>query len=375
VHPDTLVAHIIPGGTRETLHALVKRINPLLTFELKRPKNQNIENALLLHLDHDAAVEFQQKLFTPFLLGRHPDKLIILPDEILCALPLGAILAEADRDTIAGANGSMKATRIQIALDLEDIIPLENSGPVRGLVMANGQPYISPDSSEILQGLKLAVDEANDVSWRLPFGSTEVFSNGEATKKRFLAIARNYGLLHLAMHARQSGWAPEYSKLLFGTADGNSEPLFGYEILRDTLQARLVVLSACNTAIGQFRSGLGMLSFVHSFVDARVPAVVASLWQVEEGATRELMDEFYKHLAAGKTYSAALMLAKQHLIESEEYKDPFYWAGFMLYGKDGTLNLAPSRLPRLLSYAAFVLILGVALVYFVLSQRLIKLRR
>jgi hypothetical protein len=114
---------------------------------------------------------------------------------------------------------------------------------------------------------------------------------------------------------------------------------------------------------------------VQSFVDARVPTVVASLWQVEEGATRELMKEFYRQLAEGKTYSAALALAQQHLMESEKYSNPFYWAGFMLYGKDGSIDFVESSLPRLLSYVTYGLIGVLSLVFVFLKLRSKKLRQ
>lgn len=115
---------------------------------------------------------------------------------------------------------------------------------------------------------------------------------------------------------------------------GGSEALYGFDISRMNLSAQLVVLSACNTALGLYRPGEGLLSFVLSFVDGGVPSVVASLWQVDEAATKKLMVEFYRQLRKGQSYSAALARAKQCLIDNG-YSDPFYWAGFVLYGKDG----------------------------------------
>ena len=367
LHPDSLVAQVIPGFSRDSLRALVRRINPLLVFDQNRPRSENLSSALQLDINLEAARQLMDAFVHPFLLGRRPEKLIIIPDDVLWALPFDALLATAQADDDNRAKPRKRRIdtlpQIQIALDFADMIPLQPTKRVRALLMANGQPVKSIGDVDSLPGLKLAVEEANKIAGLLPAGCAEILCNEHAAKDSFVVKAGKYGLLYLAMHARLSDWSPEYAQLFFGATGGASEPMYGYEISQQRLQAQLVVMSACNTALGPFRPGQGLLSFVLSFIDAGTPSVVASLWQVEEAATQKLMVEFCGQLRKGKTYGAALARAKQHLID-EGYSDPYYWAGFVLYGKDGQLDFVKSPFASAKVYAP--ILLGVSALFLLL---------
>ncbi len=166
------------------------------------------------------------------------------------------------------------------------------------------------------------------------FPST-IYSGSNLSKQDFVTSASKAGLLHLAMHTKVDNETPELSQLLFN--DTNDNNLYLEELYGLNLSADLAVLSACNTGLGKENAGRSMESFQRAFTFAGVPATVASLWEVPDQSTRQIMESFYKYLKRGDTKSKALQLAKLDYINNTsqpKLKQPYYWAGFVLYGED-----------------------------------------
>jgi CHAT domain-containing protein/Flp pilus assembly protein TadD len=97
---------------------------------------------------------------------------------------------------------------------------------------------------------------------------------------------------------------------------------------------RLVVLSACETGLGQYYRGEGIVSLIHPFLAARVSTVVASLWPIESHATSELMIDFHKERSSSKRSGDALRAAQLRMIGSADFAHPYYWAPFIVVGGD-----------------------------------------
>jgi CHAT domain-containing protein len=96
----------------------------------------------------------------------------------------------------------------------------------------------------------------------------------------------------------------------------------------------LVVLSACQTALGKEIKGEGLVGLTRGFMYAGSPRVVASLWRVPDRATAELMKRFYKGmLEEGQRPAAALRAAQVSLWKEQRWRDPYYWAAFVLQGE------------------------------------------
>jgi hypothetical protein len=107
----------------------------------------------------------------------------------------------------------------------------------------------------------------------------------------------------------------------------------------DLHQTELVVLSACQTQLGQLSAGDEVVGLTRAFMFAGAPTVVASLWSVDDAATALLMERFYGHLQTGLGKSAALRQAQLDLLQDAIYRDdPYYWAAFVLSGDGGQVS-------------------------------------
>jgi CHAT domain-containing protein/predicted negative regulator of RcsB-dependent stress response len=106
------------------------------------------------------------------------------------------------------------------------------------------------------------------------------------------------------------------------------------EIMNCDYHAKLVVLSACRTGKGKLERGEGVTGLTRAVMYAGTPAVVASLWNVHDEATKELMVRFYKYmLDNGLAKEDALRQAKLDLIKGKKYASPFFWSAFVMYGE------------------------------------------
>ena len=146
-----------------------------------------------------------------------------------------------------------------------------------------------------------------------------------------------YRIVHFATHGLLDSQHPELSSLVLSLVDKDGKPQNGYLQLRNIynlkLSADLVVLSGCETALGKEVKGEGLLGLTRGFMYAGAPRVVASLWQVDDAATAELMGTFYRamlteHLAP----SAALRQAQIQTRKQRHWSSPYYWGAFVIQG-------------------------------------------
>ena len=100
----------------------------------------------------------------------------------------------------------------------------------------------------------------------------------------------------------------------------------------DLRGTQLVVLSACETGVGEVQSGEGVYGLRRALVLAGAQSQVASLWKVADEATKDLMVGYYQRLLKGEGRSAALRQAQQSMINSQDRSHPYYWAAFVPIG-------------------------------------------
>ncbi|MBI2956179.1 MAG: CHAT domain-containing protein [Acidobacteria bacterium] len=149
----------------------------------------------------------------------------------------------------------------------------------------------------------------------------------------------DYRLLHFATHGFLNSVHPELSGLVLSLVDPEGKPQDGFLRLHDVfnlnLRADVVVLSACQTGLGQQIHGEGLVGLTRGFMYAGAPRVLVSLWNVEDEATAALMVRFYRHLLGKKRLSpaAALRAAQLSMLKEKRWRSPFYWAAFVLQGE------------------------------------------
>jgi CHAT domain-containing protein len=148
----------------------------------------------------------------------------------------------------------------------------------------------------------------------------------------------DYRIVHIATHALLNNQHPELSGLVFSLVDPAGRPIDGflraYEVYNLRLQADLVVLSACQTALGEDVRGEGLMGLTRGFMYAGAPRVVASLWRVPDRGTAELMKRFYEGmLVKGLRPAAALRAAQLAMRKEPRWNAPYNWAGFTLQGE------------------------------------------
>jgi tetratricopeptide (TPR) repeat protein/CHAT domain-containing protein len=147
-----------------------------------------------------------------------------------------------------------------------------------------------------------------------------------------------YRYVHFATHGLIDSAHPELTGLVLSMVNENGEPEDGFlaarEIYNFKLPAELVVLSACQTALGKEINGEGIVGLARAFMYAGAPRVIASLWKVDDAATAELMTKLYTGiLKEGKRPAAALRAAQLEMWKQKKYQAPYYWAAFELQGE------------------------------------------
>ncbi|MCA1631783.1 MAG: CHAT domain-containing protein, partial [Acidobacteria bacterium] len=151
-----------------------------------------------------------------------------------------------------------------------------------------------------------------------------------------------YRVVHFATHGILNSEHPELSGVVLSLVDEQGRPTDGFlrmhEIYNLKFPADLIVLSACQTALGKEIRGEGLVGLTRGFMYAGAPRVMASLWKVDDAATAELMRRFYQSmLKGGLPPAAALRAAQKGMLEQkglqERWRDPYFWAAFQLQGE------------------------------------------
>jgi CHAT domain-containing protein len=148
-----------------------------------------------------------------------------------------------------------------------------------------------------------------------------------------------FRIVHFATHGMLNNIHPELSGIVLSLVDKEGRPQDGFLRLQDIynlkLSAELVVLSACQTGLGKEIKGEGLIGLARGFMYAGAPRIVASLWKVDDRATGELMKRFYQGLLGPERLrpAGALRQAQLSVWKQKQWREPYYWAAFVLQGE------------------------------------------
>jgi CHAT domain-containing protein/tetratricopeptide (TPR) repeat protein len=200
--------------------------------------------------------------------------------------------------------------------------------------------------------LRFSRREAEAIVALVPAGTS--FDAHDFAANRAAALSPSLGdyrIVHFATHGLLNSLHPDLSGIILSLVgeDGHSEDGFLrlHDVYNLKLNADLVVLSACQTALGQEVSGEGLVGLTRGFFYAGAPRVVASLWSVGDQATAVLMARFYRALLKdGLDPAAALRSAQLSVSKDPRWHAPFFWAAFVLQGEWKSLPAGSARSDR-----------------------------
>lgn len=275
------------------------------------------------------AAELYRTLFKPlegFLEGS--SSLLFVPTEDLRRVPFAAFY---DPDN---AEYLVERWRIGVAPSASFFVSVADQRREKNhSALVIGDPAFNETLLQDWPRLQHARREAQEVA---AFYNVDPLLDAEATVERFMDLAAQHYVVHFAGHAVSNTLQPELSFLALapGPRNKTGQLLARDVIARDFSKTWLVVLSACSTAGGDDVPLDAGLPLAQAFLAAGVPAVVASLWQVDDTPTAQLMSAFHQALAEGAAPWQALRQAQLKLLRAEDanLRSPRAWAAFQVYG-------------------------------------------
>jgi CHAT domain-containing protein len=289
-----------------------------------------------------------QKLIAPFIDHITNKKIIFIPDGEINYISFDALILDSmilDRPDYRRLNYLIKHFKTNVANSMQIYFNMKKrSRKPNDQVYAFAPFYpLFPNTDSLpevyrnLRPLDYAGTEVKAISRIM---STIDFEGKEATKINFQKNAKKAGILHLAMHTIINDEEPLHSKLLFTHEDrSQSSMLNTFELLSLELNAELAVLSGCSTGEGKLQKGEGVMSLSSGFQYAGVPAIVMSLWEVNDRFGSLVIQKFYENLAQGMDKKQSLYKAKVEVLGQGNalYAHPYYWAGLTLMGDDSKI--------------------------------------
>jgi CHAT domain-containing protein len=322
--PDEVLVeyHVLP--TRTYVWVVRKTKVDSTTLEIKRDEVTKLIEALRDSISQPKAnpAEHATKLYDVLVrpLGLNDgESIAIVPHSVLHYVPFQAL-----RDGNAYLIEKFALSYAPSASTLAAV--LRGSVPKSGKLFALANPDLGkPDYA--LPGAQREVEAIKAL-----FAESEAYFQKEATKPRFLASAPKANLVHVAAHAEVDSLDPLYSRLYLAPVGKDDGALEAHEIYRMSLKGPgLVVLSACNTALGRVSTGDEIWGFTRSFLSAGAPALLVSLWPVADESTERLMTRFYQALGKNDARKA-LRQAQLEVMKEPKFSHPFFWAPFDLLG-------------------------------------------
>ena len=268
------------------------------------------------------------------ILQGSPEPPPLIVDHEVVSLPSASILATIRQTSRTSSNENKL-----IAILADPVFSVDDSRVSKSIPVPSPQRYQFSDAIS-LSRLPATKDEAQSIMTIVPAGAGMMAMGFDADRTMALSSELGqYKIVHWATHGVVDVENPEMSGIFFSMVgpDGNSKTGFVqlHDIYNmDLSHSELVVLSACETALGKEVRGEGLVGLSRGFIYAGASSVVASLWKVDDRATNQLMTQFYKGLfEEGLTTSAALRQAKLKVWQQPRYRMPFYWAAFELQGE------------------------------------------
>jgi len=276
--------------------------------------------------------ELYTRVLAPLLESSSHKKLIFLADGLLNYVPFGSLNTSEN-----GIKYLIEDSQVSYAHSTSLLLELRERDTENTQVLAFAPGFNEASNS---------IENERSNLLPLPNSQTEVAQilqsfkgisklNNEASLQNFISETPNYGILHLATHAVLNDVAPEYSYLAFSAIENQDHLLYVKDLYQLNLKAHLVVLSACQTGLGDLKRGEGFMGLSRGFFYSGTSGIVGTLWNINDASTSEIMGGFYSYLSKGESKDAALQKAKLDFLQSHRQTDlvhPYYWSGYTVTG-------------------------------------------
>ena len=366
VTPDSLKTYELPK--RAIIEPLARRVYELLTARNQSVPNETLEQRRqrleLADAEYaKAAATLSHILLAPAVAELKNKRLLVVSDGVLQFVPFAGLSDPANSSPLIVNHEIVTAPSASVLALLRH--ETAKRKPATKTLAVFADPVFSADDSRVaLARLAHAADDKTDaVRSASESGVGELrrlrFSRQEADEivrianddskleavdfraSRSLATSSELGqyrIIHFATHGLINNQHPELSGIVLSLVDEQGRQQNGflrlYDLYNLKLSADLVVLSACQTALGKEIQGEGLVGLTRGFMYAGAPRVVASLWQIDDRASAEFMKRFYEGLLGQKLRPAAALRAAQVSMQNDKrWHAPHYWAAFTLQGE------------------------------------------
>ncbi|MEK7725344.1 MAG: CHAT domain-containing tetratricopeptide repeat protein [Acidobacteriota bacterium] len=319
--------------------------------EIEKIGKEFYETVIAKKETSEISAKLNQMLFSQITSNIKNKRLAIVSDGILqfipfsaiteneiISLPSASVLAELRQSTVKPTNKTIAIFADPI-FDEKDVrlenVAKKSNNPKNSQI---GQVLRDFSFGENLPRLLSSRFEANNISDFVPKNSVDVRLDFEANRENVTNESlANYRILHFATHGLLDSNRPEFSGLVFSLFDKEGKTQDGFlrlnQIYNLNLNSDLVVLSACQTALGKDVRGEGLIGLTRGFMYAGAKRIIATLWKVDDAATAEFMKKFYQNLLVKKLKPAnALRQTQNEIKQIPRFKSPYYWAGFTIQG-------------------------------------------
>lgn len=323
-------------------------------------------NSDAFHTQYEtAACQLYQKVFAPIdsMLPENT-RITIIPDGVLGYLPFEVLLTQDPKDglTMVDYPFLLRDHTLSYAysatLQNEMVHKEHRQAPVNSLLAL--APSFDSRTASMADSALLATrlidttklrNRLTPLQFNIPEAEALVGIVGgkaiighAATEATFRQQAPKYRFLHLSTHGKANAELGDYSFLAFHYLQDSveNEWLYNREIYNLQLNADMVVLSACETGIGELQRGEGIISLARGFSYAGAKSIITSLWSVNDQSTKVLMETFYRNLKEGMSKDQALQKAKLKYLQDYPNlgQEPFFWAAFIPIGDMSPLQLS-----------------------------------
>ena len=339
---EALAVHVLPVGAEE----LRRRIALLRKLIVEMPSEGSQVPSTAEALEPLLRRMYDELLRPAESQVERAQRLLLVPSGPLHSLPFGAL----GRDEPLIARKSLhRVLSVTVYAQLQQGRDAAAHGALPSpQLVAFGDPLLTGVAEEVqkrsarlgqeLAPLPSSRQEVEAIGALFESEERRLYLGADATETRAKSVPYTTRYLHFATHGLLDPSSPLDSGLVFSAPEApraglDNGLLQAWEIFEGLrFDADLIVLSACESGLGDEQDGEGLIGLTRAFQYAGARSVISTLWAVDDHTTARFMERFYRHLRAGESKDEALRSAQLETRAAKGSGSPFHWAGFQLVG-------------------------------------------